>query len=241
MVRVCAARGWDYSINVANDQWRRPVLDQIEGLTDDAWTDIGLGDESVLATHRPRDWDVEQRYVVVRRCAEGGQDLLIPHRTVIPVSRSDPPIEELVLRHRGRQGQENAFKEPLRDMDLHHPPCRGCRANRAFHALGRIAQVPLHTAQFTALPKRAHRHRIRSVIRCVMRTAAHRVRLRFAKTNFRLDWPYGAMISLEGRRGLCSLLFRTPPTPPKATAIPSQTPLTAQKRPMRTVTALSWD
>ncbi len=140
-----------------------------------------------------------------RRARGGGQGLLVPRHTVILVSRGDLPPRELVLRHRGRQGRENAFKGPLRDMDLHHPPCRGYRANQAFYALGQIAQMLLRAVQFAALPKKARGHGIGQVIRHVMRTAAHMVRtarrtcLRFAKTNFRLDWLYRAMVRLEAR------------------------------------------
>ena len=205
LVRACAAHGWDYSISVTNDRWRAPVLEQIEGLPDAAWTDIGMEEEAIFATHRPSGWDEEQRYVVVRRRTENGQALLIPRHTVMLVSRDDLPLKELVRRHRGKQGQENAFKGPLRDMDLHHPPCRGYRANQAFYALGQIAQVLLRAVQYEALPKSARRHSIRPVIRYVMRTAAYMVRtarrvcLRFAKTNFRLDWLYRAMVSLEAR------------------------------------------
>ena len=43
LVRLCAARGWDYSISLTNDLWRGPVLDRVDGLADAAWTDIGLG------------------------------------------------------------------------------------------------------------------------------------------------------------------------------------------------------
>ena len=205
LVRLCAERGWDYSISLTNDAWRGPVLEQAGGLPDAAWTDIGMEEEAILATHRPRGWHAEQRYVVVRRRTENGRGLLVPRHTVILVSRGDLPLRELVLRHRGRQGQENAFKGPLRDMDPHHPPCRGHRANQAFHALGQIAQALLRAVRFTALPKKARGHGIRQVIRHVMRTAAHMVRaarrtcLRFAKTNFRLDWLYQAMVRLEAR------------------------------------------
>jgi len=205
LVRLCAARGWDYSVSLTNDTWRRPVLEQLEGLPDAAWTDIGGEEEAIFATHRPGGWDAEQRYVVVRRRVENGQGLLVPHHTVILVSRGDLPLDELVRRHRGKQGQENAFKGPLRDLDLHHPPCRGYRANQAFYALGWIAQVLLRAVQFTALPKRTRKHGLRPVIRHVMRTAAYMVRtarrlcLRFAKTNFRLDWLYEAMERLEAR------------------------------------------
>ena len=213
LVRVCAARGWDYSISLTNDTWRRPVLEQIEGLPDAAWTDIGMEEEAIFATHRPAGWDAGQHYVVVRRCTENGQGLLVPHHTVILVSRDDLPLADLVGRHRGKQGQENAFKGPLTDLGLHHPPCRGYRANQAFYALGWIAQVLLRAVQFTALPTRARRHGLRPVIRYVMRASAYLVRsarrlcVRFAKTNFRLEWLYQAMVSLKPR---------APPTAPAA-------------------------
>ena len=205
LVRECAARGWDYSISVTHDGWRQPLLEQVEGLADEVWTDIGLGEEAVFAVHQPRGWDTEQHYVVIRRRLEGAQRLLVARHTVILVSRNDVPLEELVRRHRGKQGQENAFKGPLRDMDLHHPPCRSYRANQAFYTLGQIAQVLLRAVQYMALPHKARRHGISSVIRHMMRTAAHMVRtarrvgLYFAKTNFRLDWLYQAMVVLEAR------------------------------------------
>ncbi|MDE0225404.1 MAG: transposase [Gammaproteobacteria bacterium] len=205
LVGECAARGWDYSISVTHDGWRKPVLEQLEGLPDAAWTDLGMEEEAIFASHRPGRWEREQHYVVVRRRMRGGQLLLVPHHTVILVSRDDLPLDELVRRHRGKQGQENAFKGPLIDMDLHHPPCRSYRANQAFYALGQIAQVLLRAVQYTALPKSARRHGIRPVIRYVVRTAAHMVRtgrrvvMRFAKTNCRLDWLYAAMVHLEAR------------------------------------------
>ena len=206
LVRLCAERGWDFSISLTNDLWRGPVLEQLEGLPDSAWTDIGMEEEATFATHRPRGWEREQHYVVVRRRTEGGQLLLVPRHTVVLVSRNDLPLKELVVRHRAKQGQENAFKGPLTDLGLHHPPCRSYRANQAFYALGHIAQALLRAVQFTALPKGARRHGIRQVIRYVMRTAAHMVRtarrtcLRFAKTSFRLDWLYEAMTVLEEAR-----------------------------------------
>ena len=204
-VRLCAERGWDHSISLTNNLRRGPVLEQVAGLEDAAWTDLGMEEEAILATHRPQGWRAEQHYVVIRRRMVNGQLLLMPRHTAVLVSRNDLPVNELVLRHRGKQGQENAFKGPLRDMDLHHPPCRSYRANQAFHALGQIAQVLLRAVQFTALPKSARKHGIRQVIRYVMRTAAHVVRtarrvcLRFAKTNFRLDWLFEAMVALEAR------------------------------------------
>ncbi len=205
-----ARRGWDHSISLASDTWRRPVPERLEGLPDDAWTDIGMEEKAIFATHRPAGWDAEQHCVVVRRRAENGQGLLVPHHTAILVSRDDLPLADLVGRRRGKQGPaltgrlENAFKGPFTDLDLHH--LRAAAAGRTRRsALGWIAQALLRAVQFTALPKRARRHGLRPVIRHVMRTAAsmvrsaRRLRVRFARTNFRLDWLCEAMESLEPR------------------------------------------
>ncbi len=89
LVRECAARGWDYSISLTHDGWRKPVLEQLEGLPDSAWTDIGMEEEAIFAAHRPNGWEREQYYVVIRRSIQGGQLLLVPHHTVILVSRND--------------------------------------------------------------------------------------------------------------------------------------------------------
>ena len=95
------------------------MLAQLEGLPDSAWTGIGMEEEAIFATHRPGGWERMQHQVVTRRRTQGGQFLLTPRHTVVLVSNNDLTLEELVRRHRGRQGQENACKGPLLDMDQH--------------------------------------------------------------------------------------------------------------------------
>ena len=134
---------------------------------------------------------------------ENRQKVLIPAYTVILVSRHDLPLGELVRRHRGKQGQENAFNGPLVELDLHHPPCRGYRANQAFYACGQVAQMLLVPAQYGLLPRKARKHRLRPLIRHLVRTVARLVRtgrrwrLCFAKNNSRLDWLYRCAVQLE--------------------------------------------
>ncbi len=201
-VEFCRARGWDYSVSVTNPKWKAPVLEQVEGLPESAWEAVGPGERAILAWHRPEGW-VEHPYVVVRRVPDAAQGQLFPAHAVILVSRHDLPLAELVRRHRGKQGHENAFKGPLRDLDLHHPPCRGLLANRLFYACGQLAQMLLRAVQFHLLPKSARRHGLRPLIRHFVRTvaqlvrAAGRHRLLFAKSNFRLDWLYAAAVQLE--------------------------------------------
>jgi hypothetical protein len=201
-VEDCHRRGWDYSISVTHEGFRRPVIESIEGLADEAWTDIGLGEEATLTYHRPQGWR-EHPYVVIRRTHDGAQKRLRPAYTVILVSRNDLPLEELVRRHRQKQGQENAFKGPLIDLDLHHPPCRSFHANQAYYLCGQLAQLLLRMIQYRLLPPKARTHGIRPLIRHLIRSTARLVRharrwrLDFAKTAFRLDWLYHASCQLE--------------------------------------------
>ena len=203
LVAYCRERGWDYSVSVTDPRRRAPVLDGIGELPDAAWTDIGLDEEAAVMRHRPSGWEAEQSYVVVRRVREDGQGQLFPAYTVILVSRDDLPLDELVRRHRGKQGHENAFKGPLVDLDLHHPPCRRFRANQAFYVCGQLAQLLLRAVQYGLLPVAARDHGLRPLIRYLVRTVARLVntgrrwRLDFAKTNFRLDWLYFAAVQLE--------------------------------------------
>ncbi len=201
-VRYCSEREWDYSVSVTHPVYRKPILRMLEGLAEDAWEDLDMGESATLVQYRPKGWK-QQSYVVIRRLYDGAQRRLTPAYTIILVSRDDLELKELVCRHRGKQGQENAFKGPLIDLDLHHPPCRKFHANQAFYVCGQIAQLLLRAVQYRLLPVTARRHGLRPLIRYLMRSVARLVctgrrwRLDFAKTNYRLDWLVYAAYQLE--------------------------------------------
>ena len=188
---------------------RRPVLDVVGDLPEHGWTDIGMGESATWVRHRPAKWKDEQSYAVVRGTAER-QGEPVPRHAVILANRDDLPLAEVVRRHRARQGPAltgrfgNAFKGPLVDMDLHHPPCRGYRANQAFHAYGRMARMLLRAVQYRLLPKAARRHGIRPLVRHLVRTVARLVTsgrqrsLLFASCCMRRDWLFHASLQLEG-------------------------------------------
>ena len=90
------------------------------------------------------------RYVVVRRVKERSSRLLFPAYTVILVLADRLPISQTVARHRGKQGQENAFKSSLIELDLHHPPCRLFVTNQAFYLCGLLCAV-----QYRLLPAKS--------------------------------------------------------------------------------------
>ncbi len=188
-------RGWDYSVSVTSEVAKRPILDAAAQVLEDAdWEEINEHERAALITHRPTRWRNMQTYVVVRQEVVGGERLLFPRHTVILVSRDDLDLKELVLRHRGKQGQENAFKGPLREMNLHHPRCMGFRANQAYYECALIAQLLVRAVQHRMLPKEARSRSLGYVIRHLMRTVAVLVRtgrrlyLNFARSNWELAW-----------------------------------------------------
>jgi len=196
VVRYCRRHEWDFSISVTSETYKRPLRRKLEQLAGNQWQWISDDhtEEATIVRHRPDGWDSEESYVVVRSHFDGDQRRLTPRHIFIVVSRTDLPLRELVRRHREKQGQENAQKGPLIDLDLHHPPCQKLDANRAFYICGQLAQMLLIATQYHLLPHAARRHGLRTLIRDLVRTAARLVRhgrklvLKFAKNALRLDW-----------------------------------------------------
>ncbi len=196
VVESCRSRGWDYSISVTSETYKRPLREQLSDLEESDWETINDDgtEHAVLLFHRPRGWKEEEAYVVIRSTYEGKQKLLLPRYTFILVSRVDLSLAEIVRRHRGKQGQENALKGPLIHLDLHHPPCGSFNANRVFYTAGQIAQNLLVALQMKLLPKEARKHGIRTIIRDLVRVPGKLVRharkwkLLFAKSALRLQW-----------------------------------------------------
>jgi hypothetical protein len=165
-------------------------------MTCKAWKPINR-DRTEWATiihHRPKGWRRKLSYLVIRKEYDDRQRRLFPSYVFILVSRDDLPLAERARRHRGKQGQENAFKGPLIHLDLQHPPCLGFHANQAFYLAGLIAQMLLVALKLRLLPKAAANVTIRTVIRDLVRipgnivSHARQLKPVFPKTCPRLDW-----------------------------------------------------
>ncbi len=186
-VKYCRSRGWDYSVSVTNDNWKKPVVNAVKDSDNADWQWINGEEQAIYSSHRPNGWEQDAAYAVIRRSKEGRQLLLDPTYTVILVSHDELPVWEAVARHRGKQGQENAFKGPLIDLDLHHPPCKRFAANQAFYLCGLLAQALLRAIQYCLLPLDEWRRSLGTIIRRVVRRpavltcSAGRYRLRFSK------------------------------------------------------------
>jgi hypothetical protein len=194
VVNYASELGCDYSISVTSGIDKKPLKEEVKQLLPDDWEWINTTEEGAVVYHQPSGWKKEQTYLVIRTWWDGEQRPMIPRYTFILVSRIDLPLEELVCRHRGKCGQENAQKGPLIDLNLHHPPCLKFDANRAFYTAGQIAQMLLIAVQYELLPDSARKHGIRTIIRDMVQLAGRLVRhgrryiMKFAKTALRLDW-----------------------------------------------------
>ena len=207
LVSYCIEQGWDYSISLTNERNQQPLVRKLLACeySDQDWTalDAEGEEEALLLYYRPQGWQREEVYVVIRRSHEQGQRLLVPHYSFILVSRDDLPLAELVRRHRAKQGQENAFKGPLRELNLHHPPCKSYAANQAYYLCGQLAQLLLRGLQMQLLPETAQGHGLGPLVRQVVRSVARltrsgrRLRLHFARSNRRLGWLEQAWLCLE--------------------------------------------
>ena len=127
LVEACQQRGWDYSVSVTDPRKKVPLLCIVNEmkLEEGEWEPLDEGgcEREVTVLHRSAGWAQFETYVVIRLDWDGAQLLLQPTYTVIQVRRDDLRVDELVRRHRGKQGQENAFNGPLTEL--------GCTIRRA--------------------------------------------------------------------------------------------------------------
>ena len=187
----CRAHGFDYSVSVTNPNCKDPVVDKVWDMADDQWEWINDEEQAIYAYYRPSRWKHKATYAVIRRVVENGQKVLHPSYvyayayTVILVSTDELPIAEAVARHRGKQGQENAFKGPLNDMNLHHPPCKSYMANQAFYLCGLLAQALVRGVQYWMMPPGEWRRSLGTIIErlieipAMLTRSARRFQLKF--------------------------------------------------------------
>ena len=200
---VCRAHGWDYTISVSHDGYRRPVLDEVPAAESPCWEKMDDSDErGIYVRHVPggwkermaEGWEGEDYLVIESRVDRGGQLLLEPRHAVILTSRSDVAPQSVADVHRSKQGCENSWKGLLEDLGLHHPRCRALEANRVWVCCAHLAHLLLRSLQFEVLPESEHGRSIGALIRRWMRSSAQLVRrgrrwhLLFPRGGARIGW-----------------------------------------------------
>ena len=128
-----------------------------------------------------------QQYVVIRTEWDPMQRLIFPRDTVIYVSRADLPIEELMARHRHKQGMEKELKGPLE--------ASGPASSSLSAVLGESDVLRLWSVGAFALARRA-----------ISAAPQHRTQTEHPDTGARSD-PYGCARGAIGTKD--SLVVRT--------------------------------
>lgn len=73
-------------------------------------------------------------------------------------------------------GKEQIFKEVLRGLDLHPPPCESLTANRMFYALGALAYNLMKAVPLLCLPDACQSWTVPTRLRQLVRLPATLVR-----------------------------------------------------------------
>ena len=82
----------------------------------------------------------------------------------------------IMARHRLKGGKEQLFKEVLRGLDLHHPPCVSLTANRMFYAIAALAYNLMKAVQLLCLPDDCQGWTVPTLLKQMVRLPATLVR-----------------------------------------------------------------
>lgn len=82
----------------------------------------------------------------------------------------------ILARHRLKGGKEQLFKEVLRGLDLHHPPCESLRANQMFYAIAALAYNLMKAVQLLCLPDQYQGWTVPTLLKQMVRLPATLVR-----------------------------------------------------------------
>jgi hypothetical protein len=120
----------------------------------------------------------------------------------------------IMARHRLKGGKEQLFKEVLRGLDLHHPPCESLVANRMFYALGALAYNLMKAVQLLCRPETCQNWTVPTLLKQMVRlpaTLARHARRLVARVEVAASW-------LDWWRNWEARWWRVPPTAPAAPA-----------------------
>lgn len=100
----------------------------------------------------------------------------------------------VLARHRLKGAKEQLFKDVLRGLDLHHPPCESLTANRMFYAIAALAYNLIKAVQILCLPEDCQSWTVPTLLKQMVRLPAVLVRharvlvARVAVAASWLDW-----------------------------------------------------
>jgi len=160
--------GWQFII--CANQWRNRLLKLALQLPEAIWSDSGADArrgwvESHVGCfiHQPEGWE-RSVTIVARRWRETNDLPGVWHYSFLGTLLEKADIPGRMLKKHGyaqaiwmmygtKQGRENHYKTPLRDLGLHHPPSGRLGVNQAFYALGAAASNIAMVLRYGVLPR----------------------------------------------------------------------------------------
>jgi hypothetical protein len=158
--------------SVSYNKWTSPLERKAAELPELAWspeqkTQWQDGTEHIAQygwiRYQPGGCEQGQLFAVVRHKRAQGE-LFWRYAFVVCQAQAKDP--RLVFEHHRLKGdRERVLSELLRDLDLHHPPCKDLRANRSFYTLASLAYNVLQALKLLHLPAEDQPKRVRTLIR----------------------------------------------------------------------------
>lgn len=99
--------------------------------------------------------------------------------------------QAIMARHRLKGAKEQLFKEVLRGLDLHHPPCQSLVANQMFYAIAALAYNLMKAAQILSLPDECQGWTVPTLMKQMVRlpaTLVHHARRLMARVEVAPSW-----------------------------------------------------
>ena len=113
-----------------------------------AWSGRGWSESGVCACYLQCDKWVKKRVLVGRRHKREGEFIWrysgvmtdLTEKEVSHMRTNGSSFADVIWRlYDSKMGMETQYKEPLRDMGLHHPPCQEFKRNAGFYAVASLA------------------------------------------------------------------------------------------------------
>jgi hypothetical protein len=123
--------------------------------------------------HTPAESDFTMRLAVARWKKD---DEMFWRYAFVAHDEQRSDAEAVMARHRLKGGKEQLFKEVLRGLDLHHPPCESLTANRMFYAIAALAYNLMKAVQLLCLPDECQSWTVPTLLKQMVRLPATLVR-----------------------------------------------------------------
>jgi hypothetical protein len=165
---------WSVSYNKWVNVLERTAAAQPENVWGPAqegtWRDgAKITEQHCRIRHTPEESKETFTFAVVRF---KGSDEMFWHYRFVACDEVRTDAAAIFARHHLKGEKEQLFKEVLRGLDLHHPPCAELNANRMFYAIGALAYNLMIALKVLRLPEECQGWQLKTLMRQIVRLPA---------------------------------------------------------------------